>query len=58
MVKAVSTAKKFPKSRDLGVFLSIKTFLPRPIVLKFNTKPSLKGGFCIVSLIIIRKISL
>ena len=43
MVKAVFTAKKFPKSLDLGVFLSIKTFLPRPIVLKFNTKPSLKG---------------
>ena len=38
MVKAVSTAKKFPKSLDLGVFLSIKTFLPRPIVLKFITK--------------------
>ena len=58
MVKAVSTAKKLPKSINLRVFLSIKTFLPRSILSKFNIKPSLKGGFYIVRLIIIRKISL
>jgi hypothetical protein len=43
MVKAVLTAKKLPRSFDLGVFLLIKAFLPRPIVLRFNTKPSLRG---------------
>ena len=34
MVKAVSTAKELPKSRDLGVFLLVKAFLPRQLVFK------------------------
>ena len=29
MVNAAFTAKKHPKSSDLGVFLSIKPFLPQ-----------------------------
>ena len=40
MVKAVFTAKKLPKSPDLGVFLSLKPFLPRLVVLRLLIKPS------------------
>ncbi len=45
MVKAVSTAKKLPKSPDLGVFLSLKPFLPLLIVFKFIAKPPCKEVF-------------
>ena len=49
MVKAAFTAKKLPKSPDLGVFLSLKPFLPLLIVLKLTAKPFLQGGFCPLS---------
>ena len=40
MVKAAFTAKKLPKSPDLGVFLSSSPFLPQLGVLRLLQKPS------------------
>ena len=53
MVKAVFAAKKLPKSYGLGVFLSVKPFLPQKSF-KIYYKALLSGGFCIIYQIIKR----